>query len=160
MFRKVIATFLALVICYVSLGACSKEQEMMTMDEYFKECVDPSYPIEREYEGVRFFIEDATSKGASIRFENRNKVPVFYSETFLIFIKTDSGYRLVKDLAFDKVLRDEPPYDYLDFVLFYKKTGLDPGLYRIFYVTSFPKGPEPPYSNSLVYLYTDFEISK
>jgi len=162
MFRKVTALLVALVICCTSLGACSKKPEMM-MDEFFEKYIDPSIPIEREYEGVRFLIEDVTTQGAYIRFENNNKVPVLYSSGFYLFINTDIGYRYIdlkKNVGFKDGLFEEPRYDYLDFTHWYKSNGLAHGSYRIYCVFVFPEGYEHRYPDNFVYLYVDFEISK
>ena len=162
MFRKVTAMLVALVLCCTSLGACGKENAVL-MEDF----LDAGIPLEREYRGVSFSVEDATSKGAFIRYENRNDVPVLYGAGWKLFVKTNDGYRWVgfkKNLVFPAALFDEPYVGYRDFTWFYSRKGLGPGSYRIVYYLVFSGVNTEPleqhqYQSNTVYLYADFEIS-
>ena len=164
MFRKVTAMLVALVLCCSSLGACSKETPRTL--ESFLESMEGIYggeiPFEREYGGVSFSVEDATSKGASFRYENRYDVDVWYGESWNLFVSTDSGYRFVdikiRNFAFNLMVSTVPMLQYLDFKWLYK--GLKPGSYRIIISVSFPQDYGKYNPSNYVYLYADFEISK
>ena len=164
MLRKVTALVIVMVLCCTSLGACSKEAPR-TLEEFLESMEGhsgPSIPFEKEYRGVSFSVEDATSKGASFLYENRHDVTVYYGPGWDLFVSTDGGYRHVdikkRNLAFHDVLYPEPYYEYLDFKYLYK--GLKPGSYRILLSLKFPQdnGKHNPYD--LVFLYADFVISK
>jgi len=130
--------------------------------------LDADIPLEREYRGVRFYVEDATSKGAVIRYENRNDTPVGYGAGWKLFIKTDDGYRLVsfkKNLQFPAAIFSAPYVGYRDFTEYYGRKGLYPGSYRIVYYLVFSGINTEPfeqhqYQSNNVYLYADFEISE
>jgi len=160
MFRKATALILALILCCASLVACKKEP-IVTMEEF----LNASIPLEREYRGVSFTIEDATTKGASFRYVNRNEVIVLVSCSWDPFINTDSGYQYVrhkKNFPSVDCLHGEPQYQYLDFKLLYKK--LKPGAYRVVIKFEFPDGNmNDGYGHKSpdnhVYLYADFTVS-
>ena len=164
MFRKIRVFVIAIVLCCTSLGACSKEAPR-TLDEFMESMVGhfgPSIPFEKEYRGVGFSVEGATSKGASFRYENRYDVTAYYGAGWDLFVSTDSGYRYVdikkRNFAFHDALFPEPYFEHLDFKGLYK--GLKPGSYRILLHLKFPQdnGKHNPYD--MVYLYADFVISK
>jgi len=164
MLKRIVVSLLILALSCASLGACSREaprtleEHMEIMDGLF----GPRILLEKEYQGVCVSVEDLTPNGASFRYDNRDNVSVIYTETWNLFIGTDSGYRYVeikiRNFGFKDIAHPEPIIHSLDFKHLYK--GLKPGSYRIVFPVVFPQDCGKHNPNNYIYLYTDFDISK